>query len=189
MKRTRCTDEQLIGILVEHEAVAKCADLCREHGMSEGTFYNWKAKFGGMTVSEAKRLKVLEDENAKLKKLLAEQMLDLAAMKDLVLKNGRARRQARSRCVSAGRTWPVGAAGLPSRRGRSENGPVSVTADTALRGRLPELANGRRRFGCRRLFVLLRREGGPSGINRIYRLYRAEGLTVRKRKARGRRSL
>ena len=86
MKRTRFTDEQIIGILGEHEAGAKCADLCRKHGMSEGTFYNWKAKFGGMTVSEAKRLKGLEDENAKLKKLLAEQMLDLAAMKDLVAK-------------------------------------------------------------------------------------------------------
>ena len=74
------------GILTEHEAGAKCADLCRKHGMSKGTFYNWKAKFGGMTVSEAKRLKTLEDENAKLKKLLAEQMLDLAAMKELVSK-------------------------------------------------------------------------------------------------------
>lgn len=75
MKRTRFTDERIIGVLTEHEADAKCADLCRKHGMSEGTFYNWKAKFGGMTVSEAKRLKALEDENAKLKKLLAEQML------------------------------------------------------------------------------------------------------------------
>jgi putative transposase len=84
MKRTRFTDEQIIGILTEHEAVAKCADLCRMHGMSEGTFYNWKAKFGGMTVPEAKRLKALEDENAKLKKLPAEHMLDMAAMKDLV---------------------------------------------------------------------------------------------------------
>ncbi len=86
MKRTRFTDEQIMGNLTEREAGAKCADLCRKHGMSEGTFYNWKAKFGGMTVSEAKRLKALEDENAKLKKLLAEQMLDLAAMKDLVSK-------------------------------------------------------------------------------------------------------
>jgi len=60
MKRTRFTDEQIIGILTEHEAGAKCADLCRKHGMSEGTFYNWKAKFGGMTVSDAKRLKALE---------------------------------------------------------------------------------------------------------------------------------
>jgi len=86
MKRTRFMDEQIIGILSEHEVGAKCTDLCRKHGMSEGTFYNWKAKFGGTTVLEAKRLKALEDENAKLKKLLAEQMLDLAAMKDLVAK-------------------------------------------------------------------------------------------------------
>jgi putative transposase len=84
MKRTRFTDEQIIGILTEHEAGAKCADLCRKHGMSEGTFYNWKAKFGGMTVSEVKRLKALEDENAKLKRLLAEALLDQAALKDLL---------------------------------------------------------------------------------------------------------
>ena len=95
MKRTRFTDEQIIGILAEHEAGAKCADLCRKHGMSEGTFCTWKAKFGGMTVSEAKRLKALEDENAKLKKLLAEQMLELGAKKYLVSKKGgRARREA-----------------------------------------------------------------------------------------------
>lgn len=86
MKRKRFTEEQIIDILTEHEAGAKCADLCRKHGMSEGTFYNWKAKYGGMTVSDAKRLKALEDENARLKKLLAEQMLDAAAMKELLAK-------------------------------------------------------------------------------------------------------
>jgi putative transposase len=86
MKRTIRTEEQIIGILQEHEGGAKCADLCRKHGMSEGTFYAWKAKYSGMTVSEAKRLKALEDENAKLKRLLAEQMLDMAAMKELLSK-------------------------------------------------------------------------------------------------------
>ena len=86
MKRKQFSEEQIIGILKEAEAGAVVTELCRKHGMSEGTFYNWKAKFGGMTVSEAKRLKALEDENAELKKLLAEQMLDLAAMKDLVSK-------------------------------------------------------------------------------------------------------
>ena len=86
MKRTIRTEEQIIGILQEQEAGAKCADLCRKHGMSEGTFYAWKAKYSGMTVSEAKRLKALEDENAKLKRLLAEQMLDMAAMKELLSK-------------------------------------------------------------------------------------------------------
>jgi len=86
MKRSRFTEEQIIGILKEHEAGAKTADLCRRHRMSEATFYNWKSRFGGMDVSEARRLKALEDENGKLKKLLADAMLDNAALKDLVSK-------------------------------------------------------------------------------------------------------
>lgn len=88
MKKARLTEKQIIGILQERKAGAKCADLCRKHEMSEGTFYAWKAKYSGMTVSEAKRLKALEVENEKLKKLLAEQLLDTAAMKELLSKNG-----------------------------------------------------------------------------------------------------
>lgn len=86
MKRKRFTEEQIIGVLREQEAGAKVADLCRRHGISDATFYNWKAKFGGMDVSDAKRLKSLEDENARLKKLLAEQMLDAAALRELLSK-------------------------------------------------------------------------------------------------------
>jgi putative transposase len=86
MKKQRFTEEQIISVLKEQEAGAKAADLCRKHGISEATFYNWKAKYGGMEVSEAKRLKALEEENAKLKKLLAEQMLDVAALRELLAK-------------------------------------------------------------------------------------------------------
>lgn len=86
MKKQRFTEEQIILVLKEQEAGAKAADLCRKHGISEATFYNWKAKYGGMEVSEAKRLKALEEENAKLKKLLAEQMLDVAVLRELLAK-------------------------------------------------------------------------------------------------------
>ena len=84
MKRIRFSEEQIIAVLKEAEAGAKTKELCRKHGISDATFYNWKAKYGGMTVSEARRLKDLEQENAKLKRLLAEAELDKAALKDLL---------------------------------------------------------------------------------------------------------
>jgi putative transposase len=83
MKRSRFSEEQIIAILREQEAGVSTADVCRKHAISTATFYAWKAKFGGMDVSEAKRLKALEDENVKLKKLLAEAMLDNAVLKDI----------------------------------------------------------------------------------------------------------
>lgn len=84
MKRNRFTEEQIIGISKEDEAGVSVADLCRKHGVSDASIYKWKAKFGGMDVSEAKRLRTLEDENTKLNRLLADAMLDNAAPKDLL---------------------------------------------------------------------------------------------------------
>ncbi|MDO6125221.1 IS3 family transposase [Shinella curvata] len=189
MKKQRFTEEQIIAVLKEQEAGAKAADLCRRHGISEATFYNWKAKYGGMEVSEAKRLKALEDENAKLKKLLAEQMLDTAALRELLFKKmvgPAAKRDAVAHLkaimgLSERRACQIISADRKTIRYRSSRPP-----EIELRSKLRDLANERRRFGYRRLFILLRRDGEPSGVNRIYRLYREEGLSVRKRKARRR---
>ena len=84
MKRSRFTEEQIIGILREQELGVPVMDLCRKHGLSSPTFYKWKAKFGGLDMSEARRLRALEDENAKLKRMLADAMLDNVALKDLL---------------------------------------------------------------------------------------------------------
>ncbi|TCO14498.1 putative transposase [Camelimonas lactis] len=84
MKRTRFSEEQIIAILKEHEAGIPVAELCRKHGVSDASIYKWKARFGGMEVSGAKRLRALEDENSRLKRMLADAMLDNVALKDLL---------------------------------------------------------------------------------------------------------
>ena len=87
MKKTRFTEEQIAGILKQSEAGMKTADLCRQNGISEATFYNWKAKYGGMAVPDVQKLKRLEDENGKLKRIVADLTLDNAVLKDLLSKN------------------------------------------------------------------------------------------------------
>lgn len=87
MKRKRFTEEQIIGVLKESEAGAKTDDICRRHGISTATFYTWRKKYGGMDASEAKRLRELEIENAKLKRIVADQILDMSSMKELLAKN------------------------------------------------------------------------------------------------------
>jgi putative transposase len=122
MKPARFTEEQIIEVLKEHEAGAKTADLARKHGVSEATLYNWKAKFGGMDVSDARRLKALEDENARLKKLLAEQMLDNAILKDVAAKNIDARREAKGGGSCLPGVWSAPASGVPCSEHRPFDG-------------------------------------------------------------------
>ena len=87
MRKSRFSEDQIIGILKEQQAGLPVAELCRKHGISDATFYTWRSKYGGMEVSDARRLKVLEEENRKLKKLLAEQMLDAATLREMLAKN------------------------------------------------------------------------------------------------------
>ena len=87
MKRSRFTEEQIIGVLKEHQASLSATELCRKHGISDAAFYKRRSKYGGMEVSEAKRLKQLEDDNAKLKKLLAESMMDVSTLREMLGKN------------------------------------------------------------------------------------------------------
>ena len=167
----------------------RTADLARKHGVSEATLYNWKSKYGGLDVSEAKRF-----EAARGREQLAEE----------------AAGGSHARCICSSRAslkkmvGPVakreGVAHLKALMGLSERRACSIVSadrtmiryqscrppDAALRAQLRDLAHERKRFGYRRLFILLRQEGESSGINRIYLLYREEGLTVRKRRARRR---
>ncbi|UPJ79280.1 IS3 family transposase [Bradyrhizobium sp. 183] len=189
MKRKRFTEEQIIGILKEQEAGVPVADLCRKHGVSDASIYKWKARFGGMDVSEAKRLRSLEDENTKLKRLLADAMLDNAALKDLGGKEvvtPAGKRKAVAHLVDAH--------GMSERRACKAIGCCRMTMryrttqadDTSLRQRMRAIAQERRRFGYRRLHVLLRREGYLINHKKLFRLYREEKLTVRRRGGRKR---
>jgi putative transposase len=87
MRKSRFIQEQIIGMLKEHHAGLSAGDLCRKHGISDATFYKWRSKYGGMDVSDARKLKTLEDENTKLKRLLAEQVMDNATLKEMLSKN------------------------------------------------------------------------------------------------------
>jgi transposase-like protein len=126
MKRKQFSEEQIIGMLKEAEAGAVVTDLCRRHGMSSATYYAWKAKFGGLEVSDAKRLRALEEENARLKRLLADTMLDNAGLKDLLSKNGDACREAGSGRASPDGAGDERAAGVCCRRGGSHEHAVSL---------------------------------------------------------------
>ena len=196
MKRNRFSEEQIIGILKEHEAGIAVSELCRKHGVSDASIYKWKAKFGGLDVSEAKRLKALEDENAKLKRLLADAMLDNAALpEDAGTNKGSVRKKmvtpaAKREAVAHLKTEFE----MSERRACEMIGCCRMTVryasvrpdDAILRERMKAIAVERRRFGYRRIHVLLRREGLRINHKRLFRLYREEKLAVRKRGGRKR---
>ena len=126
MKRSRFTQEQIIGVLKEHQAGATAADLCRKHGISDATFYTWRSKYGGMEVSDARKLKGLEEENAKLKKLLAEQMLDVATLKEMLAKTSDARLAAGGRDLGDYTEELLAASRVRLGRARTKDLPVCL---------------------------------------------------------------
>jgi putative transposase len=186
MRKARFTEEQIIGILKEHDAGAKAEELCRRHGISGTTFYKWKAKFAGWrppTPSGCVRWRM---RTGVLKKLLAEQMLDNAALKDLVGKNFSDASCGSSPCVEhhglsqrrATRLLDVDRSAVRYRHKRKD--------DAADRELLHALAAERRQFGYRRLREMPRRKGNVMNRKKVYRLYREEGLMVRRRRGRKR---
>ena len=189
MRKSRITEEQVIAILQEQESGVATAQVCRRHGINTAPFYAWKAKLGGLDVSQARRLKVLEDENAKLKRLLAEAMLDNAVLKEVAAKKLVRPAVARKAIEHVRMLF-----GLSQRRAcailavdRASMRYVRRRSDDAeLRERLRAIAAERRRFGYRRLGIMLAREGLAMNHKKLLRLYREEGLRVRRRAGRKR---
>ncbi|QSQ59331.1 IS3 family transposase [Xanthomonas translucens] len=186
MKKSRFSTEQIIGFIKQADAGMAVAELCRQHGFSPASFYQWGAKYGGMEADEAKRLKELEVENNRLKKLLAEAHLDIEALKigfggkTLAPQRKREaiRRMLEHTALSERRACRL--AGLSRDAFRHE--PVPTPATQALSARLVELAQAHRRFGYRRLHDLLRPEFPSVNHKKIYRLYEEAELKVRKRR-------
>jgi len=162
MNRKQFSVEPIIGILKEAEAGAVVTDLCRRHGMSSATYYAWKAKFGGLEVSDAKQLRALEEENARLKRLLTDTMLDNAGLKDVRSKKmvtPAAKREAVAHLQTALRMSERRACAVVGAHHTSMRYRSCRADDGDLRSRLRELAPRRRRFGYQQLHILLRRDG------------------------------
>ncbi|HET9629704.1 MAG TPA: IS3 family transposase [Novosphingobium sp.] len=188
MRKSRFSEEQIIGMIKEHEAGLPTVEVCRKHGLSPATFYKLKAKYDGLEVSDARRLRQLEDENGKLKRLLAESVLDNAILKDLLGKGLTTPGQRRDAALGVMRDYEVSQRracvliGVDPKTVRRERPPDHA----AIREEMREIAGLRRRFGYRRVGVMLERKGHIMNHKKLYRLYREEGLSVRRRRGRKR---
>ncbi|XHS79314.1 IS3 family transposase [Burkholderiaceae bacterium UC74_6] len=186
MKKSRFTEEQIIGFLKQAEAGMPVKELCRQGGFSDATFYKWRAKFGGMQATDAKRLRDLEGENAKLKRLLAEAHLDIHALKDVFRRKALApqvRRAAAAKMIEQHHLSERRACRLVGlSRDSYRNPPVVDEATQQLSAKIVEIAQVRRRFGYRRIHDLLRPQFPGVNHKRVYRLYSQAQLAVRKRK-------
>nr|WP_156421896.1 IS3 family transposase [Paucibacter sp. KCTC 42545] len=186
MKKSRFTEEQIIGFLKQAEAGMPIKELCRQGGFSDATFYKWRAKYGGMQATDAKRLRELEGENAKLKRLLAEAHLDIHALKDVF--GGKAlapqvRRDAATQMIAQHHLSERRACRLVGlSRDSYRNPPVVDEATQQLSAKIVEIAQVRRRFGYRRIHDVLRPQFPGVNHKRVYRLYSQAQLAVRKRK-------
>ncbi|HHX8576111.1 TPA: IS3 family transposase [Vibrio alginolyticus] len=186
--KKRFNEQQIIAILKEAEAGIPARELCRKHGISDATFYTWRKKYAELDVSEARRLKALEDENARLKKLLAETLLDAEALKIalspkvLTVEDKRKAVKVIQKGTQLSERRACLLVGI--QRASLRYQPQANREDDKLQARIKELALERRRFGYRRIHRLLKREGFDVNHKRVYRLYCELGLTVSKRRRR-----
>ncbi|MGX9349566.1 IS3 family transposase [Shimia sp. W99] len=188
MRKSRFTEAQIIGMIKEQEAGMPTAEVCRKHGLSQGTFYKYKSKYGGMEVSDVAKLRAMEDENARLKRLLADTMLDNAVLKDLPGKELTTPTERRDAALKAMRDHDISQrracrlVGVDPKTVRRERPPDNPE----IREEMKAVAVQRRRFGYRRIGVMLERKGMIMNHKKLYRLYTEEKLGVRRRRGRKR---
>jgi putative transposase len=182
MTRKRHTEEQIIAVLKDAQAGVSVQDLCRKHGISDATFYKWRTKYARLEVSDVKKLRQLEEENRRLKQMVAEQALDIQALKAITAKTGKAQGKTNGRHVAGGTLWAESTASVSVSGTGSEHAavPESSIRRPGAPGADAKIAETKRRDGCPRIYVRLRRDGWTVNHKTVERLYREEGLSLRR---------